>query len=448
MKLTTREIASLFWTSLAALLCIYVLSQKKGILSSLIRAALRWKLLGVLTLGLAYTAGVVFVLDIFNIWSPDLLKETLLWFLASGIALTFSVFRTSDDQAYWRHVFLDQFRSVVLLEFIISTYTFPLIIEFVLFPAASAIAILYAWLQHTKEHPSVTRFLGGVLAVVGFGILVSAVAEAFSSPSLLRVDGILHSVFLPPTLTVLFGPCIYLVSVLVAYDDLWMRLGFGANSKKVACLGMLKILRHTGLRRSAVRQLVRDHALELIQVRSLSDLDRLITPPPDPLGRDAPAPHGSPCFDVEQLRRAASPDFPFLGWKWYSDLTEFMGTELLRLPSTGIIESSLTYTISGRHKNCATEARLSGSILAPGDESAVKARFSGVIVHWLEAMGFDRNPELESAVQALRAYSSVSSLLSIEFTVEERGEIKQLDGRKYSSTFMSLVLRSGPCREG
>ena len=76
-----------------------------------------------------------------GIWNRELLKDTVLWSLFSGLALALSGVQTQSDVPTWRSILKNQLKAIILLEFIVNTYTFALWVELLLAPTLVLIGL-------------------------------------------------------------------------------------------------------------------------------------------------------------------------------------------------------------------------------------------------------------------------------------------------------------------
>src|SRR5688572_10306130 len=123
--LNTREIAHGIWI---LILCGWAVPQPemRKHLKALFSAVFHGKLV-VAYVGFAlYTACAVFILKATGLWAPNLLKDTIVWFVVSGIALLFSGARSAQEIISWRKILADQVKAALLVEYLVNTYTFPL----------------------------------------------------------------------------------------------------------------------------------------------------------------------------------------------------------------------------------------------------------------------------------------------------------------------------------
>ena len=91
----SREIATGFW---ALVLLAWAVSQPtiRESLVGVLRAAVQPMILWVVVVAGLYTWGAVVLLAALRVWTPDLLNDTVFWFLGTGVVLV-GRFITSRD---------------------------------------------------------------------------------------------------------------------------------------------------------------------------------------------------------------------------------------------------------------------------------------------------------------------------------------------------------------
>jgi len=119
---SSRELAAGIWLGLIFILAAATTRGRISI-AGVARAALHWKMLSVVGLTGAYTAIMAWLLWM-AAWTQDLLKDTVVWFLFSGLALIGSVM-TGADENRWQRAVLDQVKVVILIEYLLATTPSP-----------------------------------------------------------------------------------------------------------------------------------------------------------------------------------------------------------------------------------------------------------------------------------------------------------------------------------
>src|ERR1051325_3164480 len=139
----TREIAVGFWLFIFA---VWGLSQAdvRARIGPLIRATMKPKLLIPVLFAAVATASVAAFLHRYSLWTVEELKDTVIWFLFTGIALIFRGVSKEDPNRVLRRIFWDALKITAVVEFLLNTYTFSLWVEFLLFAFMVGVAMLGA----------------------------------------------------------------------------------------------------------------------------------------------------------------------------------------------------------------------------------------------------------------------------------------------------------------
>jgi hypothetical protein len=273
---TTRELAVAIWI-LVFLAWAGTRSEIRRSGLNVLRAALHWKLLVPFVLIAAYTVLAVRGLYAAGLWTPDLLKDTIMWFLFSGVALAFSGFKIDPEVSIWRRALADQLKVIVLVEYLLNTYTFSFWIEMIMVPALAMVALFDAVARTDVKYSVVVRLTAWLQAFIGLAIISFAIHQAVLYREKFQALDAIRAVTLVPVLSILFMPCIYLLFLLSAYEQLFLRLKLGTEKDRaVLCYARRKLIEHLGLRPQRVRAFIRGHALDLMGIATKSDVDKLL----------------------------------------------------------------------------------------------------------------------------------------------------------------------------
>ncbi len=274
----TREVATAVWLGALLVFGLSKRSVRKAALG-VIRAFFHWKILAMISFMALYTAGVVWALHATGAWTAALLKDTVLWFTFSGAVLAFSVVTTRerDEKAELAKSLKDNVRVVVVLEFLVATYTFSLPVELLLIPAITILAMMNVVATSSDEYSAVAKLTMRLQVLVGAGILVVAVVKAIADFRSLQSADSVRQVVLPVALSLLFVPCIYTVLLVTRYESLFLRLRMGSEkSRAVQRYAKRRLFRHLGPSVGKVGSFVGEHAFELMRLSSKEDVDELL----------------------------------------------------------------------------------------------------------------------------------------------------------------------------
>jgi len=272
----TREIASAFWLLIFAIWALCKPEIQKAI-GHVAQSFFHLKILVPILLMAANVWAITAGLKAIGIWQADLLKDTILWFCFGAIAML-ARFVTADRPGNtFRETMADTLKVVILVEFLVNTYTFSLPVELGLVPLLSFVAILGATADTKEEFKAVSKVLKVASAILGMTILAAAGNRAWADWQNLESLDTLRSVALAPILSVSLLPFLYLLVLYVKYEIIFVRLNFGPPmSHGLKRYAHMRILMHVGLHLGRLENLLDGHMADLAFARTESEVDRAL----------------------------------------------------------------------------------------------------------------------------------------------------------------------------
>jgi hypothetical protein len=211
--LNSREDALLVWTGI---ILVYAVSKDtRGIGGSflgVVRAVLAPKLLMVFGSASLYSALLVYGAAVLDVWHSSALKETIYWFLGTGVALVGQavVSGTKSESALVRKVFRRVVTATVLVEFAANLYAFALPVELVLTAILLVFVMMQAYAPYDKNVTPVARkFINGVLIVIGLVYLVYFLVRALTDLGAFLTREHAEDILVGPGLTLCLLPLLY-----------------------------------------------------------------------------------------------------------------------------------------------------------------------------------------------------------------------------------------------
>lgn len=227
-----REMAVILWL-LIFLICCMVNKKLRMPTVGLVKAALRWKLILVVTVIFVYVSVVVLSMKRIGLWQfEDCFKTTFLWGIMVAIPVAFSLTSIKDECPCFSKVIWDMITLSVFVEVFIHFFVFPLIVEFIVVPLMTFLFILHAVAATKEEFKRVKGFLEGLLGVAGLLLFTGTCYVALHSE--VKWMEILQEFLLPLNLTVIFIPLAYLIAIVAYYEELFIVLSFMVKDDKVA----------------------------------------------------------------------------------------------------------------------------------------------------------------------------------------------------------------------
>ncbi len=273
---TTREVALIVWT-LAFSGWVVARRDSRKLLGGVLSTALHWKILIPVLLVVAYITLVVLVLYKLSMWTPNLLKDTILWSIFSGVALAFSGVLFNSDGIHWCRVVGEQVKAIVLVEYVVNTYTFALWLELLLVPTLVLVSLLDIVAKMDDKYRTVAKLTGAFQAVFGLIVLAFAIHQAVSTRDTFSTMEALQVIAVAPVLSALLLPIAYVLALVSVYEQLFVRLAIGPTKQaSVVRFAKRKLMRYLGLHPAVVQAFTGQHGGALTRATTKTGVDTLL----------------------------------------------------------------------------------------------------------------------------------------------------------------------------
>lgn len=212
--LNSREDAVLIWAVLILGFCFFKGPREiGGSFLTVLVSVLHPKVLLLFALAGVYCAALILAENKLGLWHTTAIKETVYWFLGTGLALAGNATQATPNTGVWKQTVRRALRATILIEFAVNLYVFPLVVEFVLVFIVLAFIGMQVVAQHDPKIDALTpKVIDGVLIAVGVFLLTSFAAHAiFDLHGFLSRENA-ERVLVVPAMTLAFIPFVYLVA--------------------------------------------------------------------------------------------------------------------------------------------------------------------------------------------------------------------------------------------
>lgn len=228
---TTRELAIFIY---AIILIAYILLRKKGkdIIMPVIKAACHIKLVVPFLIMLLFAIAFTWLCTYLPFWDWKYIKDIIFWTIFAGVPVCFNAASRKIEEQYFKNIIVDNLKFAALAEFFTGTFTFHIFLELFLQP----LLVLFMLLQSTivEKTESVKKLIDGLVAILGFGILVLTIKSAIDSVGSIQFIDIVVGLTLPIVLSLFYLPVAYFFAVYAKYEILFLRMEFKEpNDKKL-----------------------------------------------------------------------------------------------------------------------------------------------------------------------------------------------------------------------
>lgn len=273
---TNRETATIIWASIVLVWMMKDKSIREAVVR-LVKSATHRTMLTAVGFMAVYTVGMVALLNRRGLWDVSLLKDTIMWFAFSGLALGFQFVNAKSDEPIFKQILKDNLKAVIILEFLMSTYTFSLLGELIFIPVMTVIAMLDVVAKQDEKNMGVSKLISGIQTLVGLYILMFVISKAIADMQHLGTLGTLKSIILAPILSIMFSPAVYLILLFSAYVQVFVRLEVGPEKNEgLKRYAKRRILLFGKLNLARVNRLQRTKGFRLVSIRTEEDVDKVM----------------------------------------------------------------------------------------------------------------------------------------------------------------------------
>lgn len=274
--LTNREIATLVWLFVFAILAISNMKIRESFVS-LIQILSNRKILSAFAAMSLYTAGMVGILYRLGMWERSLTKDTILWFFFVGTVMISHFMTNKSDEAIFRKILIDNLKIMIIFEFVMNVYNFSLVGELIFVPLITLATCMKVVAETRREHASVAKFLDFCLAFVGFLLLWLSVDSLWKNYSEYITFETLRSILLPPLLSIMLSPFVYGLVLISVYEQIFLRIDLhGKIDRDTTKAIRVMTFKKFGLNHRRLQHFLKSNAAKLLSVESKADMERLV----------------------------------------------------------------------------------------------------------------------------------------------------------------------------
>lgn len=231
--LNNREIATTIWLTIVFLWALSISGVRRSI-PSLLKAFFNKKIIIPLIAMLLYIVFMVVAFEKIGFWDKSATKNTILWVLGSAFATYFSLNKVAQDSKYFKNVIFDNIKFILILEFVVTLYSFSLPVELIVIPIATLIVMLNTFAESKPEYKQVSQLLNFLMGAFGLYLLAFTFREIVIDFQNFATLENLRDFFLPPLFSVVLLPFIYVMALFIQYEMLFIRIDFANKNPDVA----------------------------------------------------------------------------------------------------------------------------------------------------------------------------------------------------------------------
>jgi hypothetical protein len=218
-----RELATVIWLTLLMMWC-FTQPAIRNSFGDVVKAFLVKAIVIPFILMTLYIVIVIFSLNAVGLWEPHQLKNTLVWYISTAAVSFFRINSISEDSHYYRNTVKDNLKLLVVLQFLISFYTFNLLIELIIVPLATLLGAMSTISKLDRKYQTVERFINNSSAFFGAFLIAYTIYKLVADFDEIAKSQTIYDFAIPPLLTLLLLLYIYFMVLFVSYENAFVRL--------------------------------------------------------------------------------------------------------------------------------------------------------------------------------------------------------------------------------
>ena len=270
-----REIAIACWTTV---FFVWAFSRKeiRRSLFQLVKIFFSLKVMFPFTLLFTYSFLVVLFLRYVHIWSLSNLKETIYWFTFSGVIISFTTIIDEKTKRPISKIIKELVTFTIILEFIVNTYVFNLLIELFFVPTIAILTAVYTFATIKTEYKIVEKIIGTLLAIIGILMIIHAIIQIYHDFDKFGRFDTLIDFILPPVLTISILPAIYLFMLYASYELIFIRIDIMLDSKEMQRYAKKLLILHCGFKVGKVKYMLKFRVNQLYNTASKEEIRTIL----------------------------------------------------------------------------------------------------------------------------------------------------------------------------
>ncbi len=383
-----------------------------------VRAVLARQILLSLAAMAIYIVIFVTLLAAADIWRWTNLKTTIVWVVTFAIVAMFDINRITEDDTFFRKTIRDAVNATVIVVFIAEFYTFSLPTELVLVPFITVVTVLYMFSQSQPESAMVEKLMGWVLTLVGLSFISYGIYQVSQNFREFATFDTGREFAVPIILSLLFLPFIYILSIYVTYEKVFLQLRFAISDRCVRkyakTQAVLAFRTDLDFLRRWARSMVFSNPDNKEEVRrSIREIKKIKKrekhPPIVP-----PSEGWSPYAAMEFLRQEG-----LVTRDYHCAFDEWIASSPYLSVGTGILTDDIAYYVEG-DEFAAKRLKLTLDVNNPNDPQASEQKFFAIARTLLQrAVGEELGSSLSDHISSTDNASAIVQDKNIRVTRED-----------------------------
>ncbi|MEG0854043.1 MAG: hypothetical protein RSF82_09225 [Angelakisella sp.] len=234
---STREVSIGIWLIILVLFLLIYRPTRKYV-ADILKTTFSMQLSIPFLLMIGYTVGITYFFSKMPLWRAIYIKDIATWVIFVGIPMFFGSLNKKSEEHYLKKVVQNNFKLTVLVEFLISTFTLPLIWEILLIPLMILLFMLDTVATTDSQYRPAKKLISFVIIAINIVFIIEIISEVTRSFNTLNKNIALIHLAIPIVFSILYIPISYLFAVFGKYQTIFIQMGF----KESKCHSNIKLI--------------------------------------------------------------------------------------------------------------------------------------------------------------------------------------------------------------
>lgn len=243
---STREISILIWLTIIISLILIKKETRIGFLDC-IKLIFGFKIAVVWLIYCLYIFLITILLTNLTIWKRIYIKDIIIWFVLVGLINYIKSITDNDFEFSLRKLVKDNISVTIIVEFIISIFTFDIILELLIVPVVTILSLLSLYSERKSNYESVYKFIDGIMGAFGLFLAFKTIELGIDEYKYLNMKDTLISFMIPIVYSFLSIPLYYIIRLYTKYEKVFVLLPFSrvinSKVKKIRFYKIFKVCR-------------------------------------------------------------------------------------------------------------------------------------------------------------------------------------------------------------
>lgn len=222
--LNNRELAGAIWLGIFALWSLRSRDSRKGV-TQLLHSFFFYKIQILLFLMLFYIGLLTLGLYQLRIFTTHQLGDLIIWVASVAFLMLMRINSFAERDGALKQILLDTVSVTVIVDFLIHAYVFSIWVELIFVPSMSILGLFYV-ISEVKHIEYANKLLKRVTGIIILSLIVRSIYLAVHHYKDYTDVNQWREFLFTPLMTTLYLPFLYLIALLIRYEDLFVRVGF------------------------------------------------------------------------------------------------------------------------------------------------------------------------------------------------------------------------------